>query len=58
MTIKTRMLDELGQRELLLPALLNHALGENDRSKYYFTLLQAARQHADLPEATGADLHR
>lgn len=58
MTTKTRMLGELGQQDLLLPALLNDAFSENDRTKYYFTLLQTARQHADQPEATVTDLHR
>jgi uncharacterized protein Yka (UPF0111/DUF47 family) len=58
MATKTRMLDELGQQALLLPALLNEALGENDRTKYYFTLLQTARQHAEQPETSFSDLHR
>jgi uncharacterized protein Yka (UPF0111/DUF47 family) len=58
MATKTRMLDELGQQALLLPALLNDALDENDRTKYYFTLLQAARQHAEQPEAGFTDLRR
>jgi len=58
MATKTRMLGELGQQDLLLPALLNDALGENDRTKYYFTLLQAARQHGDQPEEAAPDLHR
>jgi uncharacterized protein Yka (UPF0111/DUF47 family) len=58
MATKTRMLDELGQQDLLLPALLNDALGANDHTKYYFALLQAARQQADQPETTVTDLHR
>jgi len=58
MATKTRMLGELGQQDLLLPALLSDALSANDRAKYYFTLLQTARQHADQPESTVTDLRR
>ena len=58
MATKTLMLGELGQQDLLLPALLNESLSENDRAKYFFTLLQTARRHADQPEATTTDLHR
>jgi hypothetical protein len=41
---------ELGEQELLLPALVNEALAANDRAKYRMTLLQAAREHADHPD--------
>src|SRR5512140_698933 len=58
MATKTLMLGELGQQDLLLPALLNESLSENDRAKYFFTLLQTARRHADQPETTTTDLHR
>lgn len=56
MTTKTRMIDILGERELLLPELLDRALAANDRVKYYFTLIQAAKQHADAPRAPVPDL--
>ncbi|HUK27592.1 MAG TPA: hypothetical protein VLV31_04140 [Candidatus Acidoferrales bacterium] len=46
---KTSILGELGAGELLLPEQTNAALIANDRIKYYFTLLQAAKSHADAP---------
>jgi uncharacterized protein Yka (UPF0111/DUF47 family) len=50
------MVDELGERELLLPALVNEALAANDRAKYLMTLLQTARNHADHPQEAPPDL--
>lgn len=50
MLSKTRIVDELGEGGLLVPAYLNKALAANDRVKYYFSLLQAAQGHADNPE--------
>ena len=49
MSEKTRIIDALGERALLLPALVNAALAANDRVKYLFTLLQTARQAAEHP---------
>ena len=49
MIAKKTMIQELGEEELILPTLVNNALEANDRVKYYFTLLQAARSHARLP---------
>ncbi len=49
MSEKTRIIDALGERALLLPALVNAALSANDRVKYRLTLLQTARQAADHP---------
>ena len=43
MVEKYEILEELGEEKLLLPALVNAALMANDRIKYYFTLIQAAR---------------
>jgi hypothetical protein len=51
MTEKTRILDSLNERTLLLPSLVNMALAANDRVKYRFTLLQTAQSHAERPEA-------
>jgi uncharacterized protein Yka (UPF0111/DUF47 family) len=56
MVIKTRILDLLGERVLLLPEQVNRALAANDRVKYLLTLLQAAKHHADAPEAPFSDL--
>ena len=47
---KTEIVGELGEGSLLVPEYVNQALAANNRVKYYFTLLQAARQHADNPE--------
>jgi len=49
MIAKKQMIKELGEEELILPTLVNNALAANDRVKYYFTLLQAARSHASHP---------
>ncbi len=53
---KARMVAELGEQGLLLPALVNEALAANDRAKYLLTLLQAARCHANQPDQAAADL--
>jgi CHAD domain-containing protein/uncharacterized protein Yka (UPF0111/DUF47 family) len=55
-TPKARIVAELGDRELLLPALVNEALAANDRAKYLMTLLQTAREHADQPDLGAPDL--
>ena len=47
MTEKEDIIRELGEDAILLPARVNAALRANDRIKYYFTLLQTARDHAD-----------
>ncbi|HOW33149.1 MAG TPA: hypothetical protein PLN32_01690 [Methanoregulaceae archaeon] len=49
MIAKKTMIQELGEDELILPTLVNNALAANDRIKYFFTLLQAARLHAMHP---------
>jgi uncharacterized protein Yka (UPF0111/DUF47 family) len=58
MTEKIRIISDLGERGLLLPALLNAALAANDRAKYYFTLLQTAAARVDHPERLPSDLRR
>jgi len=50
MTEKNRILSSLNEQVLLLPSLVNRALAANDRVKYRFTLLQAARAHAERPD--------
>lgn len=49
MTEKREIIRELGEKEILLPTLVNAALLANDRIKYYFTLLQTAVDHAEHP---------
>jgi hypothetical protein len=44
---KTEIVGELGMKELLLPRLISDALDANDRVKYFFSLLQTAKLHAD-----------
>jgi len=53
---KARIVAALGEQQILLPVLLNEALAANDRIKYFFTLLQIAKAHADFPEQTFSDL--
>ena len=48
---KASIVASLGERKLALPRMVNEALGANDRIKYLFTLLQAARRQADDPIA-------
>lgn len=50
MLAKKTMIRELGEEELILPALVNTALAANDRIKYFFTLLQAAQARARNPQ--------
>ena len=47
---KKSIVRELGEEELLLPELVNSALTANDKIKYYFTLLQTARDKAEHPQ--------
>ena len=55
---KTLVLSELGEQELLVPALVNRGLAANDRVKYFLSLLQAALDHADQPEVPAPTLRR
>jgi len=52
---KERIIQELGEGELLLPELVRRALAANDRVKYVLTLLQTARSAADGAQVP--DLH-
>jgi len=56
MTDKMGIIKELGESQLLLPGLVNAGLVANDRVKYFFTLLQAARARAEHPERDMGDL--
>ena len=57
MIAKRGIVGELGETELLRPVQVNEALAANDRLKYRFTLLQAARSHAFAPDESSSDLH-
>jgi uncharacterized protein Yka (UPF0111/DUF47 family) len=54
--MKTAISALVNEDKLLLPERLKGALAANDRIKYLFALLQAARSHADDPAATISDL--
>ena len=56
MASKSAIVASLGERKLALPRLVNEALAANDRIKYLFTLLQAARHQADDPVPTAPKL--
>lgn len=58
MSEKLKIIEALGESNLLLPALINEALSANDRAKYLFTLLQVARAHADFPDEEFTDLRQ
>jgi uncharacterized protein Yka (UPF0111/DUF47 family) len=53
---KSLIIEDLGERALLLPQTLEKALAANDRIKLCFTLLQSAQQHADRPGETVRDM--
>jgi hypothetical protein len=56
MATKADILEQIGERSLLLPGLINHGLAATDRLKYYVTLLQTAYAHAQSPGAHVPDL--
>ena len=56
--MKYQIINELGAFYLLLPKAVNDALVANDRVKYFFTLLQLAKNSADDPENDHLDLKK
>ncbi|HUN46383.1 MAG TPA: DUF47 family protein [Stellaceae bacterium] len=56
MTAKTEIVDFLGERALVLPALLATAVVANERAKYVLTLLQMAATQAENPQASPPSL--
>ncbi len=56
MTAKTEIVDFLGERALVLPALLATALVANERAKYVLTMLQMAASQAENPQASPPSL--
>lgn len=57
MVDKSKIVLALGEEVIALPALVNRALAANDRLKYRFALLQAARSHARRPDLPFSSLH-
>ena len=56
--MKTQVIKVLGEDSLTLPAQIKAGLAANDRLKYYFTLLQVARSHADQPDQPASSLKK
>ncbi|HEY9228283.1 MAG TPA: hypothetical protein VIP11_16625, partial [Gemmatimonadaceae bacterium] len=54
--MKTRIVEELGQTDVLLPALVVEGLAANNRIKVRMSALQAAAQHARDPSSPPPDL--
>ena len=58
MTTKQGIIGSLGEKQLLLPEKVQSGLAANDRIKYYFTLLQLAREQCEQPAPNPPDLAR
>jgi hypothetical protein len=53
MAYKSQIVTDLGVYELLIPRLINDALLANDRVKYFLSLLQVAKEHAEGHDDAG-----
>ena len=58
MGTKQEIISSLGERQLLLPGLVQTGLAANDRVKYFFTLLQLAMEQCAQPAPNPPDLAR
>jgi uncharacterized protein Yka (UPF0111/DUF47 family) len=56
MSAKTQIVGFLGDKALVLPALLDAAIVANERAKYVLSLLQMAADHAEHPQETAPTL--
>src|SRR5258708_40143392 len=54
--MKSHIIEELEQADILLPSLLAEGLAANDRIKVRMSALQAAAQHAREPDRPSTDL--
>ena len=54
--MKTQIIAELGQGDILLPSLVAEGLAANDRIKVRMSALQAASQHAQAPDRAATEL--
>ena len=54
--MKTEIIEQLGQADILLPQLIAQGLLANDRVKARLGVLQAAGRHARDPDRTRFDL--
>ncbi|WP_213774165.1 hypothetical protein [Bradyrhizobium sp. dw_78] len=55
--MKSQIIEQLGQVDILLPSLVAEALAANDRIKVRMSALQAAVDHAQQPDRPTTDLH-
>ncbi|THD53342.1 MAG: hypothetical protein E8A46_11015, partial [Bradyrhizobium sp.] len=55
--MKSQIIEQLGQAEILLPSLVAEGLAANDRIKVRMSALQAAVHHAREPDRPATDLH-
>ena len=58
MGTKQEIIGSLGEKQLLLPGLVQAGLAANDRIKYFFALLQLAREQCEQPAPNPPDLAR
>ena len=56
MPAKVAIIEQIGERGLLLPELIARALAANDRVKYYLALLEAAQARAQAPQQPASNL--
>jgi hypothetical protein len=56
MPAKVAIIEQIGERGLLLPELIAGGLAANDRLKYYLALLQAAQARAQAPQQPASNL--
>ena len=54
--MKSKIITELGQGDILLPSLVAEGLAANDRIKVHMSALQAAVEHAQQPDHPATDL--
>jgi hypothetical protein len=55
--MKSRIIEQLGRVEILLPSLVAEGLAANDRIKVRMSALQAATRRAQEPAHPATDLH-
>ena len=55
--MKSQIIEQLGQADILLPSLVAEGLEANDRIKVRMSALQAAVHHAREPDRAATDLH-
>ena len=56
MTVKQAIIEELGEEQILATERIARSLVANDQVKYYFALLQTARDYAETPSVPVVDL--